>query len=69
LSSQLERCSEILKKLTLNPVIEDDFIDGDLTISDYVDEIIKSFQETSRKNFIVNHDQNSNPIKIQIHLI
>ncbi|MDC3243589.1 sensor histidine kinase, partial [Candidatus Pelagibacter sp.] len=33
LSSQLERCSEILKKLTLNPVIEDNFIDSDLTIS------------------------------------
>ena len=64
LSSQLERCSEILKKLTLNPVIEDNFIDGDLTISDYVDEIIKSFQETSKKNFIVNYDQNSNPLNI-----
>ena len=36
LSSQIERCSEILKKLTLNPVIEDDFIDGDLTMADYV---------------------------------
>ena len=64
LSSQLERCSEILKKLTLNPVIEDNFIDGDLTISDYVDEIIKSFQQTSVKNFIVNYDQNSNPFNI-----
>ena len=39
-SSQIERCSEILKKLTLNPVIEDDFIDGDLTIADYVNEIV-----------------------------
>ena len=29
LSGQLERCSDILKKLTLNPVIEDDFIDSD----------------------------------------
>ena len=64
LSSQIERCSEILKKLTLNPVIEDDFIDGDLTISDYVDEIIKSFQQTSTKEFIINYDQNSNPINI-----
>jgi len=64
LSSQLERCSEILKKLTLNPVIEDDFIDGDLTIADYVDEIVKSFQQTSKKKFIVNYDQNSNPLNI-----
>jgi two-component system sensor histidine kinase RegB len=27
LSSQVERCNEILKRLTLNPVEEDDFID------------------------------------------
>ena len=64
LSSQLERCSEILKKLTLNPAIEDNFIDSDLTISEYIDEIIKSFQQTSTKNFIVNYDQNSNPLNI-----
>jgi two-component system, sensor histidine kinase RegB len=64
LSSQIERCSEILKKLTLNPVVEDNFIDGDLTIADYVDEIVKSYQQTSKKNFIVNYDQNSNLINI-----
>ena len=45
-------------------MIEDDFIDGDLSISDYVDEIIKSFQQTSTKNFIVNYNQNSNPLNI-----
>ena len=33
LVSQIERCSEILKKLTLNPIIEDDFIDRDLNYS------------------------------------
>jgi len=64
LSSQIERCSEILKKLTLNPIIEDDFIDGDLTIADYIDEIVKSFQETSNKEFIVNYDKNLNPLSI-----
>ncbi|MDA8918312.1 ActS/PrrB/RegB family redox-sensitive histidine kinase [Candidatus Pelagibacter sp.] len=64
LVSQIERCSEILKKLTLNPVIEDDFIDRDLTIVDYVSEIIKSFKETSKKNFILNFDQFSNSLKI-----
>ena len=62
--SQIERCSEILKKLTLNPIIEDDFIDRDLTIVDYVNEIIKSFKETSKKEFILNFDQNSNPLNI-----
>jgi len=64
LSSQIERCSEILKKLTLNPVIEDDFIDGDLTMADYVGEIVKSFQQTSKKEFTVNYNQNSNPLNI-----
>ena len=64
LSSQIERCSEILKKLTLNPVIEDDFIDGDITMAGYVDEIVKTYKETSKKNFIVNYDQNSNPLNI-----
>ena len=64
LIGQIERCSEILKKLTLNPIIEDDFIDRDLSIVDYINEIIKSFRETSKKNFIINFEQFSNPLKI-----
>ena len=64
LVSQIERCSEILKKLTLNPIIEDDFIDRDLSIANYVSEIVKSFQETSKKIFVVNFDQNSNSLDI-----
>ena len=64
LVSQIERCSQILKKLTLNPTIEDEFIDKDLSIGDYVDEIIKSFREISTKKFIVNSDQNSNSFDI-----
>jgi len=64
LVSQIERCSEILKKLTLNPTIEDDFIDRDLSIADYLKEIIKSFKEISKKRFILNFDQNSNSLNI-----
>ena len=64
LMSQIERCRQILKKLTLEPIIEDDFIDKDLTIADYVKEIVKSFQETSKKEFIINYDQYSNLIHI-----
>jgi len=64
LVSQIERCSEILRKLTLNPIIEDDFIDRDLTIVDYVSEITKSFEETSKKKFITNFDQYSNLLNI-----
>ena len=64
LTSQIDRCSEILKKLTLNPDVEDDFIDRDLPIVDYVNEIIKSFREISKKEFIINSDQNLNSLNI-----
>jgi len=64
LVSQIDRCGEILKKLTLNPIIEDDFIDRDITIANYINEIIKSFQETSTKKFILNLDQDSNSLSI-----
>jgi two-component system sensor histidine kinase RegB len=64
LSSQVERCNEILKRLTLNPVEEDEFIDKDLSIKDYLSEIIASFKEISQKKFIFNHDQFSNQKKI-----
>ena len=64
LVNQIDRCSEILKRLTLNPIIEDNFIDSDLTMADYIKEIVKSFEETSKKEFIINCEQNSNPINI-----
>ena len=64
LSSQVERCNEILKRLTLNPVEEDDFIDKDLSMKEYLTEIINSFREISQKKFIFNHDQFSNLKKI-----
>ncbi len=64
LSSQVERCNQILKKLTLNPLHEDDFIDEDLPLREYLKEIIRSFKETSDKEFILNLSQDSNPKKI-----
>lgn len=64
LSSQVERCNEILKKLSLNPSEEDDFIDEDLTMKDYIKEIILSFKETSKKKFIFNFEQDLNSKKI-----
>ena len=60
LLSQVERCNEILKSLSLNPVEEDNFIDKDLTMRDYLIEIISSFKETSKKKLIFNFDQDSN---------
>ena len=64
LASQVERCNEILKRLTLNPVEEDDFIDKDLAMRDCLSEIISSFKEISKKQFIFNYDQDSNVRKI-----
>ena len=64
LSSQVERCNEILKRLSLNPNEEDDFIDEDLSMKDYLKEIILSFKETSKKEFIFNTNQDLNSKKI-----
>ena len=64
LSSQVERCNEILKRLSLNPNEEDDFIDEDMTMRDYLKEIILSFKETSKKEFILNFDQDLTSKKI-----
>jgi len=65
LLSQVNRCNDILKKLTLNPIIEDEFIDKDLSLYDYVNEIVKSFEEISDKNFSINVKQNSNSFNIR----
>ena len=64
LLSQVDRCNIILKKLSLNPVVEDDFIDKDITIYNYVKEIVNSFKEISDKNFIINTEQNYNSFEI-----
>ena len=64
LISQIDRCGEILKKLTLNPVIEDEFIDSDLSMAEYINEIVKSFQEISKNSFIISYDQNYNSFNI-----
>ena len=64
LLSQVDRCNIILKKLSLNPVVEDDFIDKDITLENYVKEIVNSFEEISDKNFIINTEQNYNSFEI-----
>ena len=64
LSSQVERCNQILKKLSLDPNEEDIFIDDDLNLRDYLKEIVSSFKETSNKEFILSFDQDLNSKKI-----
>ena len=65
LSQQVERCNQILKKLTLNPDIDDEFIDYELTLSIYLQEIIRSFENISKKKFFFQDNQNTNPIKFK----
>ncbi len=65
LESQVDRCNKILKKLTLNPSIEDDFIGNDISLKEYISQIIKSYEEISEKEFIVKHDQDYNSFKIK----
>ena len=64
LVSQVDRCNEILKRLSLNPIVEDDFIDKDITLHNYIKEIVNSFKEISDKNFIINIEQNYNSFEI-----
>jgi len=63
LVSQSNRCSEILKKLTLNPTIEDEFLGSEITFKDYIQEIVRSFKEISSKKFIINLENNRHILK------
>tara|TARA_B100001029_G_scaffold174336_1_gene174325 strand:+ start:1266 stop:2552 length:1287 start_codon:yes stop_codon:yes gene_type:complete len=65
LVSQSIRCREILKKLSLNPSLEDEFIDADIDLYAYVKEIIRSYKEISSKNFYINIDNFTKSIKIK----
>ncbi len=65
LVSQSNRCSEILKKLSLSPNVEDEFISSNISLNEYINEIINSFKEISKKKFLVNLDQFKKKIKIR----
>ena len=62
LISQVNRCNDILKRLTLDPIVEDEFIDNDISLYRYMVEIIKSFEEISDKKFLLNTDQDLNSL-------
>ena len=63
LLSQTNRCREILKKLSMNPEIDDRFLESNLDLYDYLNEIIRSYEEISDKKFILNIDDHKNPLK------
>ena len=64
LLSQSKRCREILKKLSLNPQIDDEFLNINLSLKDYIEEIVRSYREISKKEFIINIEDFKNPINI-----
>ena len=63
LVSQSNRCSEILKKLSLNPNIEDKFISSNISLNECIQEIVSSFEEISKKKFLVNSNEFKKRIK------
>ena len=65
LISQSDRCNEILKKLSMNPHVEDEFISSEATFQDYLSEIIRSYQEISEKKFLLDTEKNKNSISFR----
>ena len=64
LISQTKRCSEILKKISQKKIINDEFLSS-MSFEDLLEEIIKSFKESSEKNIILNSDKDTNKIDIK----
>ena len=52
LVSESNRCADILKKLSMNPRVDDNFLDANLDIQHYLNEIIRTYKEISKKKFI-----------------
>jgi len=65
LVSQVDRCNDILKRLSINSTLEDDFIGKDLSLNSYLKEVVISFKEISNKNFNINTEQDTNSFNIK----
>ncbi len=64
LISQTKRCSEILKKISQKKIISDEFL-SEMTFENLLEEIIKSFKESTEKNISLNTDKDVNKIDIK----
>ena len=64
LISQAKRCSEILKKISLNQIEEDKFI-SDVTLKNFLLETSKSFEEISEKEIKLDFSKSSKDILIK----
>jgi len=57
LLSQTKRCSEILKKLSQDQLLEDNFLNN-IKIGELLDEVVRSFSEISEKKILLIKGQN-----------
>ncbi len=64
LISQTKRCSEILKKISQKKIISDQFF-SEMNVEDLLEEIIKSFKESSEKLINLNTEKYINLINIK----
>ena len=64
LISQTKRCSEILKKISQKKIISDEFLSS-MSFEDLLEEIIKSFKESTEKNIKLNTEKDTNKIDIK----
>ena len=64
LISQTKRCSEILKNISQKKIINDEFLSS-MNFENLLEEIIKSFKESSEKNISLNTDKDINKIDIK----
>ena len=64
LLSQTKRCSEILKNISQKKITNDEFISS-MTFEDLLEEIIKSFKQSSEKEIRLNTSKDTNKIDIK----
>ena len=64
LISQTKRCSEILKKISQKKIISDEFLSS-MSFEDLLEEIIKSFKESTEKVIKLNTDKDINKTNIK----
>ena len=64
LISQTKRCSDILKKISQKKIIHDEFL-TEMTLEDLLEDIIKSFNESTKKKILLNTDKDINKINIK----
>jgi two-component system sensor histidine kinase RegB len=64
LISQTKRCGDILKKISQKQIIEDKFMSA-IKLEDLLEEILRSFMETSNKIIKLNSEKDINKINVK----